>query len=444
MKKIKYLILLLSFLVIGLRLNMKVHADDTCVHQFGEWVVEQESTCISKGVRYHTCTICNHTEQEVTEYSSHQYDQTITKAQTETEHGEITYTCSVCGDSYVTQMACVPGDWSNPGVSCTEILISIRRCTICNTQLDSKEIDPVGHQYTDWEIITEATCTENGTKQRSCTLCHTEVQTEVINASGHSLVNHPGLVPTCHSFGHVEYEECSKCDYSTYYMIPPDDHFIGENIIYKSTTSYLTLQDIKSLLTNDLITCDCKLRYEVENVNYIGKGNVAGTYFVNLNIYNDSLESVDYPDYVETHLINIIVNSNLKSDYVYKNNLYFRTKLTAEAVVSDMKLLKKVPNVNLATEFRLKDNTKEQWNNVSKTGTYIYDISYIASSGESGIVGVNLNLLAPLTTTTDDNAKSSNSNKIITLILLIVLVVIIIYLIYTLLFKKKRYWRKKK
>lgn len=403
MKKIKYLIVLVSLFVIGTRLfGGIVHADtETCNHVFGDWVIEQESTCISKGVRYHTCTICGRTEQEVTEYSSHEYVQTISKPQTETEHGEFTYTCNFCGHVKVTTMAHVPGDWSDPGISCTEVLISVRKCTICNVEIDSKEIAPAGHD----------------------------------------LINHPEVSPTCHTFGNISYDTCSRCDYTTLALIPPEDHFIGENIIYKSTTSYLTLEDIKSILTKDLITCNCKLRYEVEDVNYIGKGNISGTYFVNFYIYNDSLEN---PDYIETHLINIIVNPNLKSDYVYKNNFYFRAKINAESIVSDLKYLKKVPNVNLATEFRLKNDTKVSWSDVSKIGTYTYDISYIASSGESGTIGVNLNFLAPLVTTTNDNTSNSNFKKIITFIILILIIVMIIYLIYILIFKKKRYWRKRK
>ncbi len=57
------------------------------------------------------------------------------------------------------------------------------KCSVCNTVLtEGKELDPKGHSYGAWEVVTEATCTTAGEQKKTCT-CG-DVVTEAIPATG--------------------------------------------------------------------------------------------------------------------------------------------------------------------------------------------------------------------------------------------------------------------
>ena len=112
-----------------------------------------EATCTTPGsydmvVRCRVCGEIMSTETFEIPVIPHSYDAVVT-APTCTDEGYTTYTCSVCGDSYVDDY-----------------------------------VDATGHSYGDWEVVTEATCTENGLKTKTCG-CG-DVVSEEIPATGHT------------------------------------------------------------------------------------------------------------------------------------------------------------------------------------------------------------------------------------------------------------------
>ena len=99
-------------------------------------------------------------------------------------------------------------------------------CSICNEILKEKSIIPAtGHNAGD--IVTEnfydATCTDAGSRDNVvyCTTCGIEMsrQSEVVDPY-HILEKHEGKEPTCTEYGWQAYETCSRCDYTTYEVIP--------------------------------------------------------------------------------------------------------------------------------------------------------------------------------------------------------------------------------
>ena len=74
----------------------------TSEHSWGEGEQTKAPTCTEEGEMTYTCSVCGQTKTEaILPAGEHSYgDGVQTKAPTCGEDGEMTYTCSVCGDSY--------------------------------------------------------------------------------------------------------------------------------------------------------------------------------------------------------------------------------------------------------------------------------------------------------------------------------------------------------
>lgn len=72
------------------------------------------------------------------------------------------------------------------------------------------------HSFTPWKDEVEATCTTPGKQTRTCTDADcAHVETKDVPALGHSLTSHEKAA-TCTEDGYLLYEDCSRCDYTTY------------------------------------------------------------------------------------------------------------------------------------------------------------------------------------------------------------------------------------
>jgi len=109
-------------------------------------------------------------------------------------------------------------EWSE--ATCTEP----KTCSKCG----ATEGEPTNHALGEW-VIDAPSCTEDGSKTRSCA-CGKESETEKINKLGHDITKHHGKAPTCTDKGYADYEDCSRCSYTTYEELPPSHS-------YKSTVT---------------------------------------------------------------------------------------------------------------------------------------------------------------------------------------------------------------
>lgn len=67
------------------------------VHDYGEWEITKEATCLSTGIRSRTCSECGDVQTEVIPKGDHSWDDgVITKQPTATTNGARLYTCTVC------------------------------------------------------------------------------------------------------------------------------------------------------------------------------------------------------------------------------------------------------------------------------------------------------------------------------------------------------------
>ena len=122
----------------------KSGSSETCVHSYGEWIIDNDSKCESAGIKHHVCTFCGEEEFEEIPAKGHDLIHFDEKRPTCTEAGWNAYDkCSRC-------------DYSS-----------------------YEEISALGHDWGEWTITVEPTETSFGEKKRACTVCGNEETQEI-------------------------------------------------------------------------------------------------------------------------------------------------------------------------------------------------------------------------------------------------------------------------
>ncbi len=86
------------------------YVDETW-HQFGDWIIDKDSTCSEHGDRHRVCEKCGFTENAIVDKKGHTYDRTVIKEATCTEQGIVSCVCSVCGAKTQEPISCIPHDY---------------------------------------------------------------------------------------------------------------------------------------------------------------------------------------------------------------------------------------------------------------------------------------------------------------------------------------------
>ena len=137
------------------------------------------------------CSVCNEVlkAQETVPATGHSYNKVVTEP-TCTEKGYTTYTCSVCGNTYVADYVDALGHTVvvDPAVApdCTHTgLTEGSHCSVCNIVLKAQETVPAtGHKYD--KVVTAPTCTEKGYTTYTCSVCGDSYVADYVDALGHS------------------------------------------------------------------------------------------------------------------------------------------------------------------------------------------------------------------------------------------------------------------
>ena len=82
------------------------------------------------------------------------------------------------------------------------------------TPVEENKIEPTCVENGSYDLVTY--CVDDGVEMHR--------ETIIIPATGHDLIHHDGQAATCTEDGWLEYDTCSKCDYSTFQSIPATNH----------------------------------------------------------------------------------------------------------------------------------------------------------------------------------------------------------------------------
>ena len=170
-------------------------------------------TGLTDGIR---CSVCGETLTAQTEIPAlgHSYKTVVTDP-TCTAAGYTTYTCTVCGYSYVGDNTDALGHRSEtvPGkaATCTEAgLTDGAKCSVCGETLTAQtEIPALDHSYK--TVVTDPTCTAAGYTTYTCTVCGYSYVGDNTDALGHRSETVPGKAATCTEAGLTDGAKCSVC-----------------------------------------------------------------------------------------------------------------------------------------------------------------------------------------------------------------------------------------
>lgn len=170
-------------------------------HSYGNWIVSNSSSCTVGGGRKKICFTCGYELSEVSQPTGHIWESEYTT--------DFAPTCEAPG------------------------MMSIH-CSKCMDKKDTKEIEPLGHSYTEFVKTKEPTCSAPGELTRTCIRCQ-GTDTEEIEPLGH-VWNEDFTVdiePNCAEDGeksrHCIAEDCdAKCDIT---VIPKYGHMWGPEIV---------------------------------------------------------------------------------------------------------------------------------------------------------------------------------------------------------------------
>ncbi|MBR4933184.1 MAG: S-layer homology domain-containing protein, partial [Clostridia bacterium] len=173
--------------------------------------VVTEPTCTEGGYTTYTCTVCGDTYvgDKVTALG-HDYDAVVTEP-TCTEGGYTTYTCTVCGDTYVGDEVTALGHDYEAIVTEPDCLnggYTTYVCTVCGDTYVDDEVSAHGHNYE--AVVTPPTCTEGGYTTYTCSECGDSFVANELPAAGHKYDNGVVTAPTCTEGGYTTYT-CTEC-----------------------------------------------------------------------------------------------------------------------------------------------------------------------------------------------------------------------------------------
>ena len=120
---------------------------------------------------------------------THNYAAEVTSP-TCTAGGYTTYTCSICGDSYVgDETAALGHDYASNVIvppTCTAGGYTTYTCSRCGNCYVTNETEPLGHSVGAWSVTVAATCTAAGEKSGVCSACGaTETRATAIDPDAH-------------------------------------------------------------------------------------------------------------------------------------------------------------------------------------------------------------------------------------------------------------------
>ncbi len=247
-----------------------------CDHDWSDWTITTEATCMAEGIHMATCNLCGKTREEPIPATGHSWLERIISEPTCVEVGEVEYTCQHCNEIKQELVNAKGHTWSAAGEileepTCTKVGSMKYTCLVTDCGGEKTEpIPALGHSWNNGEITKSPTCTGTGTRTYTCTIegCtgtmrenvdpigHTWTYGEItqepgcttpgkrlctcLNCNGKTTVTLPSTghnwdngvrtaEPTCVLQGTMTYT-CSTCLATRTSGIPPLGHSVGDYV----------------------------------------------------------------------------------------------------------------------------------------------------------------------------------------------------------------------
>ncbi len=174
-----------------------------CEHEFTEWKLGEDYSCVDGGVKTRTCTRCGLTD-EMDEPAGHVYEETATvdKRPTCTETGVQSYHCKYCdANTNESELPFAEHAWDEgeelTPASCTVEGEKRATCLECG----AKDIVPIAKTphipSSAWTVDVEAGCVTSGSKSHHCVECDFKLDVTLIAPVGHDFEG----ASTCNACG---------------------------------------------------------------------------------------------------------------------------------------------------------------------------------------------------------------------------------------------------
>lgn len=146
-------------------------------------VTTVDPTCATDGYTEYKNSLTGKTKQEaIPATGKHTYEVTDSTDATCTEAGSVTYTCSVCGDTYTEETDLAEHTYEvteTTDATCTEDGSTTYTCSVCGDTYE-ETIPATGHDDGKWTVTKSAGAFSTGTKELRCTVCGEVLETETI------------------------------------------------------------------------------------------------------------------------------------------------------------------------------------------------------------------------------------------------------------------------
>ena len=171
------------------------------------------STGLTDGAKCSVCGIITKNQSEIPA-NGHSYQATVT-ASTCTAGGYTTHSCTVCGDTYVSDKTSAKGHTevtiTGKSVTCVASgLTDGTKCSVCGVIIKNQtEIAAKGHSYK--TNVIAPTCTSAGYTVYTCSVCEYTYDGDTVSAKGHTEVTIAAVEATCTATGLSAGKKCSVC-----------------------------------------------------------------------------------------------------------------------------------------------------------------------------------------------------------------------------------------
>lgn len=234
-----------------------------------EWFVTWETvtppTCTEDGYTLHHSYFNREKQVKPIEALGHHYLTEIT-APTCLSGGYTTYTCSRCGDSYVSDHTEATGHAyiaNTVAPTCLEVGYTTYSCAHGDHEYVADEVAPLGHSYT--FTVTNPTCESGGYTTYTCTTCdhaYRDHETAPLGHNDQTFVT----VPTCTTPGYT-LTICQRCNHAV--LTDPKEatghHYTATTLAATCTTPGYT----------SYLCPDCGDSYTADHVEALGHDYVS-------------------------------------------------------------------------------------------------------------------------------------------------------------------------